>query len=194
MKQVSIERDADFDEFMASDGYLPGSQHDPQSVTAEGDSTQKLIAGVEMREIKAVVVDNGSLIEVWRNDWNVKPSPTVDQIFQRLLAPGAVSAWHVHRFATDRLFVSAGAAKVVLFDARKKSQTFGTLNVFRYGPARPGVLVVPPGVWHGVQSLAGETSLILNFPDRAYSYSNPDHWRLPADSPQIPYSFSANKH
>jgi dTDP-4-dehydrorhamnose 3,5-epimerase len=55
------------------------------------------------------------------------------------------------------------------------------------GDARPCLIVVPPGIWHGMQSLGDIDALVLNCPTEAYNYSNPDHYRLPFDSPEIPY-------
>jgi len=31
-------------------------------------------------------------------------------------------------------------------------------------------------------------SILVNLVDAAYSYDDPDHWRLPPDTPEIPYS------
>jgi len=102
-----------------------------------------------------------------------------------------VSAWHAHRHATDRLFANHGLIKVVLFDARRDSATAGRVNVFRCGDVRPQLVVVPPGVWHGVQSIGATPALLLNLPDCEYAYEAPDHWRLPPDTDEIPYSFAA---
>jgi dTDP-4-dehydrorhamnose 3,5-epimerase len=36
----------------------------------------------------------------------------------------------------------------------------------------------------------GDTpGIVVNLPDTAYSYEDPDHWRLPADSSEIPVRF-----
>jgi len=51
------------------------------------------------------------------------------------------------------------------------------------------VLSIPPGVVHGVQATGGQSAVLVNAVDRAYSYSAPDHHRLPLDSPEIPYRF-----
>jgi dTDP-4-dehydrorhamnose 3,5-epimerase len=92
---------------------------------------------------------------------------------------------------TDRLFVNHGQILVVLYDAREDSSTFGVLNKFHLGILRPGLLVVPPKVWHGVQNIGEGSSSLLNLVDRAYRYEDPDHWRLPHDTSLIPYRFSA---
>jgi glycosyltransferase involved in cell wall biosynthesis len=35
-----------------------------------------------------------------------------------------------------------------------------------------------------------DASVLLNLVDNAYRYEDPDHWRLPPDSPQVPYRFT----
>jgi dTDP-4-dehydrorhamnose 3,5-epimerase-like enzyme len=36
-------------------------------------------------------------------------------------------------------------------------------------------------------SLGDVDALVLNCPTEAYNYTDPDHYRLPYDSPEIPY-------
>jgi len=170
-------------------GGLAGATRDAQSIGRDWQSLQETIAGVVVREVRNVPKDNGCLTEIWRDDWGLAP-PAIAQVFQVALAPGAVSAWHAHRDATDRLFANAGQMKIVLYDARAGSPTAGRVNVFRCGALRPMLVVIPPGVWHGVQNLSHEPSLLLNLPDRAYAYEAPDHWRLPPETERIPYSFA----
>jgi dTDP-4-dehydrorhamnose 3,5-epimerase len=169
--------------------FLLGSKRDAPSVTSDWQVLREAIADVEVREVKNVLKDNGYLTEVWREDWKLQPSG-VAQVFQALIEPRGISAWHVHRQATDRLFATHGRLKIVLYDARPDSESTGRINVFLCGPARPMLIVVPPGVWHGVQNVGASPALLLNLPDRAYAYEAPDHWRLPPDTDQIPYSFT----
>ena len=170
-------------------GGLPGATRDAQSITRDWQLLREPIAGVDVREVKNVLKDNGCLTEVWRDDWGLRPSG-VAQVFQALIEPQGISAWHVHAHATDRLFASHGHLKIVLYDARLQSASKGRINVFHCGSARPMLIVVPPGVWHGVQNVGAAPALLLNLPDHAYAYEAPDHWRLPADNDQIPYSFT----
>jgi dTDP-4-dehydrorhamnose 3,5-epimerase len=175
-----------------SDKTLPepliGAVKDRQSVTADWQLLRPLINGVQVKEICNVPKENGFLTEAYRLDWGLDGG-RIEQVFQVSLLPGALSAWHAHRLSTDRLFCGVGLIKLVLFDARKESPSHGMVNELRIGEVRPGVVVVPPGVWHGVQNLWPGTSRLLNMVDRAYSYEDPDHWRLPPDTAQIPYSF-----
>lgn len=170
-------------------GRLPGARKDRQSITSDWDFPQDPIEGVRLKEVKNVLKPRGDVLcEVFRRDWALDDGK-VDQVFQSLLEPGSISAWHVHQRTTDRLFVSQGLVKIVLFDARQGSSTHGRVNEYRFGAVRPALLVVPPGVWHGVQNISSTPALLLNLVDQAYSYEDPDHWRLPLEAPEIPYRF-----
>jgi dTDP-4-dehydrorhamnose 3,5-epimerase len=177
--------------FTPAEGFLPGTRRDGQNVRRDWLPHQRPIEGVTVVEVRNVVKGNGLLTEVYRSDWNVDGAP-VDQVFQVLLGPGEISAWHVHRDTRDRLFVNHGAIRIVLYDARRRSRSHGRVNEFHFGAHRPALLCVPAGVWHGIQNLRREPSLILNLVDRAYAYEAPDHWRLPLDSPRIPYRFTSS--
>jgi hypothetical protein len=43
----------------------------------------------------------------------------------------------------------------------------------------------------GMQNISNSCTVLLNLVDRAYQYEQPDHWRLPLDSDQIPYRFKS---
>ena len=42
---------------------------------------------------------------------------------------------------------------------------------------------------HGVQTLGAEPACFVNSFDHAYDYDDPDEWRLPFDTEEIPYRF-----
>jgi len=168
--------------------FLLDGKRDAQSITRDWQLLREPIAGVVVHETKNVLKDNGYLTEIWRDDWKLAPA-NVAQVFQALIEPRGISAWHVHVHATDRLFANHGRLKIVLYDARPDSASAGRVNVYHCGTARPMLITVPPGVWHGVQNMGAAPALLLNLPDRAYAYEAPDHWRLPPHTDRIPYSF-----
>ena len=165
---------------------LKGAHRDPQLITSTWHKAQRLIEGVGVREVLHVPGERGTLTELFRSEWD--PGP-VAQVFHIEMRAHSISAWHCHLTAMDRLFALTGALKIVLFDARETSATHGTINEFTVGTARPTLLVVPPAVWHGVQNLDAAPSSIVNMPSHAYDYEAPDHYRLPMDTPEIPYSW-----
>lgn len=169
---------------------LEGAVKDAQSITARwSPASLRLIAGVSVHEVLNVPKNHGYLTEVFRADWLRGMNVTVDQVFQVVLDSGGISAWHAHERTIDRLFVSRGLVRIVLYDSREDSPTRGLINEFRFGTVRPALVCVPPQVWHGIQNVATTESMVLNLVDRAYDYEDPDHWRIPADSPHIPFSF-----
>jgi len=175
---------------MSSKWLLENASKDGQTITARWTpASLTLIDGVMIREVLNVPKANGYLTEIFRAEW-MDGNSRVDQVFQVVLDPGAVSAWHAHAQTVDRLFVTTGRMRVVLYDAREGSATHGVLNELVFGTIRPALIVVPPRVWHGLENLSHTTSTALNLVDRAYDYDDPDHWRLPADSSEIPYRFS----
>lgn len=150
---------------------------------------RRLIEGVKVREVRNIVTANGITTELYRPDWGVVPG-TVQQVIHVALRGQAISAWHQHRHRWDFLFVVGGHFRIVLFDPRDGSPTRGQVDVFHLSPARPMLLAVPPWVWHGVQNLSTDVSCFVNMFDRPYEYSDPDEWRLPPDSPDVPYRFA----
>ena len=108
------------------------------------------------------------------------------------MVSGTQMAMCCHMESVDRLFVNQGHLKLVLFDGREGGATFGQLMELHVGDARPAFLVIPPGVWHGLQNLGSSDALVLNYPTNAYDYADPDHYRLPYDSPEIPYTWVPN--
>ncbi len=170
---------------------LPGARKDSQLVTSDWQKLQAPIDGVVVREVLHVPRDHGVITETFRPEWDPTGSPVV-HIYQSRLFPGAVGAWSCHMKSVDRLFVNQGHLKVVLYDGREESATFGRLMELHVGDARPAFLVIPIGVWHGLQNLGASDALVLNYPTRAYDYEDPDHYRLPYDSPEIPYRWNAN--
>jgi dTDP-4-dehydrorhamnose 3,5-epimerase len=162
---------------------------DPQTVTEDWMPVEPCpIVGVVVKEIRSVPTGTGVLTEVFRADWGLDRLP-VTQVFQRTLDPGSISGWHAHAIATDRLFCAIGRIRMALYDGRKASSSHGVVWTRVFGRDRPLTVIVPPGIWHGVQSVSAEPSCVINVVDHAYAYDRPDHWRLPHDTKEIPYTF-----
>lgn len=161
---------------------------DEQSVTEDWTPLRDGIAGVKLHEIPNLVTQNGVMTEIFRADWGVAEG-TIEQTIYVALRGDTISAWHMHLLKTDHLMVVSGALRVVLYDGREDSATQTRLEVLYCSPMHPTLLVIPPGVWHGLQNLEATPSAFVNFFDRAYDPKDPDDWRLPLDTEEIPYRF-----
>jgi dTDP-4-dehydrorhamnose 3,5-epimerase len=169
---------------------LSGAKKDPQIITDTWEKLDPLIDGVVVHEVRHVPRDHGIITELYRPQWDPTGMPVV-HAYQSRLYPGAIGAWSCHARTVDRLFVNQGDLKVVLYDGRDDSRTAGRINELYVGDARPALVILPIGVWHGLQNLGDSDALVLNFPTEAYNYVDPDHYRLPSDTTEIPYTWKS---
>jgi len=147
-----------------------------------------MIEGVSKRKLRLIPDERGYLMEMLRSDW--EEYDRFGQVYVTAVYPGVVKGWHYHKIQTDRFVCVHGMAKVVLFDGRDPSPTRGEVNEFFLGRFNPSLLVIPPGVMHGFKGISEDMALIVNVPTELYDYDQPDEYRLPAHTDQIPYDWS----
>jgi dTDP-4-dehydrorhamnose 3,5-epimerase len=159
---------------------------DSQSVLPNGmRAALSKIAGVHIHELANVLTRSGFLTEVFRTDWPAI-GITVHQINWVQLNPAAVTDWHSHSKQTDHIVGVNGNIKLALWDDREGSSTKGATDVVRIGAIRPVMVIVPPGVWHGLRNESGEAAGYINIIDECYDYAKPDNWRLAPRAQEIP--------
>lgn len=151
------------------------------AVNAQGSLRDTLIDGVEFRPSRPVPHDDGHMSEVARASWDIIKSPIV-QVHVTTTLPGRVRAWGLHQQTTDRLFVATGLVKIVVFDGRKESATFGKFNELAVSERNPGLLTIAPNLYHGWKNIGTTEAVIINMPDKMYNYESPDALDLPWDS------------
>jgi dTDP-4-dehydrorhamnose 3,5-epimerase len=169
----------------AIDG-LEQAQKDNPTVSAEGESLQDRIAGVELRRPPTHADERGTLTEICDERWGFTEDPLV-YVYHVTIRPGQLRGWVVHREQNDRLFAYAGVLKIVLYDARTDSPTHGRLNVFHVGGHDRALLSIPAGVYHAVCNVGVDEGAFVNLPSRPYDHDDPDKYRLPLDNDVIPY-------
>ncbi|RBP39653.1 dTDP-4-dehydrorhamnose 3,5-epimerase [Roseimicrobium gellanilyticum] len=163
-------------------------QKDPQSVTPAGERVAPLIDGVRVRRAVTHPDERGTVCEVFNPEWSFHPDPLV-YVYQVTIRPGQVKGWVVHRLQDDRLFLSQGTMKAVLFDDRESSPTYGLVNEVFLDQHNRGLLVIPAGVYHAIQNVGSDDLLFFNMPTRPYNHTDPDKYRLPLNNDRIPYRF-----
>lgn len=151
------------------------------AVDAQGGLRDARIDGVEFRPSRPVPHSDGHMCEVARANWDIVKSPIV-QVHVTTTLPGRVRAWGLHQQTTDRLFVVSGLVKIVVFDGRKDSPTFGKLNEFMISERNPALLTIAPNLFHGWKNIGQTEAVIINMPDRMYNHESPDALDLPWDS------------
>jgi dTDP-4-dehydrorhamnose 3,5-epimerase len=145
------------------------------------------IEGIVITPLKVIPDERGWLMEILRCDDPVFRK--FGQVYVTTAYPGVVKAWHFHKKQTDNFTCIAGMMKVALFDARDDSSTRGNLMEVFVGVRNPVLITVPPGVYHGFKAIGPETAYFLSIPDLPYNYQEPDEYRLPPDTSEIPYDW-----
>lgn len=150
---------------------------------------ERLIDGLELKQLKKNVDERGYLCELLRKDWSIFGEFAM--AYFSVTFPGVVRAWHRHPKTKqqDRMCFLQGTAKVVVYDGREHSSTRGLINQFVIGDDNLALIKIPGECWHGFKVLGVKPAMLINFPDKLYSYQNPDEERLPPDTDKIPYDW-----
>jgi dTDP-4-dehydrorhamnose 3,5-epimerase len=161
-------------------------RRDAQTVIAGGGrAAPPRIVGVQAVELGNVITRSGWMAELFRTDWPAV-GISVRQVNWVQLSPGAVTDWHCHMKQSDHLIGVGGNIKLALWDGRDESASKGCSEVVRIGAMRPLMVIVPPGVWHGLRNESGAPAGYINVTDQLYDHANPDNWRLTPGATEIP--------
>lgn len=146
-----------------------------------------MIDGVKIKKLRVIPDERGFLMEMLRSDDEIFEK--FGQVYVTVCYPGVVKGWHYHRKQTDHFTVVKGMAKVVLYDGREGSPTHGEINEFFMGDMNQILLKIPPLVMHGFKAIGTEPAYVINCPTEVYNYEQPDEYRLPYDTTEIPYDW-----
>ncbi|MBU0568539.1 dTDP-4-dehydrorhamnose 3,5-epimerase family protein [bacterium] len=147
-----------------------------------------MIEGVRIKKLKVIPDERGRLMEILRNDDEIFKD--FGQVYMTTAYPGVVKAWHYHKVQTDNMAVLSGMMKIVLYDSRKGSPTFGQVNEFFTGDHNPILLQIPNMVYHGFKCISQKEAVVVNIPTEAYNYKEPDEFRIDAHNNDIPYDWA----
>ncbi len=167
---------------------LGSAVRDPQTVTPSGKTVESIIDGVTFWDVPTQVDDRGTLVEMYDPRWMWHPAPLV-YAYSVTIRPGYVKGWALHKTHEDRYMILQGQLEVVLYDVRPDSPTYGQIHTVVLSEYNRRLMNVPAFVWHADHNIGDGDALFANFPTAPYDHENPDKYRLPLDTPLIPYSF-----
>jgi len=146
-----------------------------------------MINGVLVKKLKVIPDERGRLMEIFRADNECFQK--FGQVYMTTAYPGIVKGWHYHKKQTDNMAVVKGMMKIVLYDGRKKSATYGEINEIFAGIHNPVLVHIPPLVYHGFKCISEEEAVVINTTTEVYNYSQPDEFRKPPHGGEIPYDW-----
>ncbi len=156
------------------------------------DSDGQLYGGIEDVEharLTPHVDHRGSLTEVVNLEHPFWREPIV-HVYSIVIRPGRIKGWGMHLLQADRYFLSTGSVRVVLYDGRVDSPSYGRYEVRSFDETTPGLLRIPPGVWHADQNTGDRDVVVLNLPTRPFDRATPDQYRIDPHSEEIPFDWT----
>jgi dTDP-4-dehydrorhamnose 3,5-epimerase len=159
-------------------------------MNAQGLEMDAGIQGVALQELAVIPADGGPVLRMLRPDWPLFAG--FGELYFSEVAPGAVKAWKRHSRQTQHLAVPVGRLKLVIYDARPGSASFGRIGEYILGrPDCYRLLRIPPGLWYGFTAIGPEKTLICNCADLPHDPA--ESTRKPWNSLDIPYSFASSE-
>ncbi len=126
------------------------------------------IEGVLVKNLVKHVDERGWLSELFRHDEMERGIYPV-MAYVSLTFPGIRRGPHEHLKQWDYFcFLGPSNFKVVLWDNRRDSKTYGNKMVIFAGEDAPRAIAVPPGVVHGYKNIGDKPGLVFNAPNRLY--------------------------
>ena len=158
------------------------------------EESEQMIQGVQVKRLTVLPDDRGFLMEMLREDEPI--FERFGQVYITGCRRGVAKGWHYRNEQTDHFVCVGGTALVILYDGRDGSPTHGMVQEFILTsppcqePA-PLLLKIPRLVLHGFTASGCEEARIINIPTLPYHRANPDEYRTPWNSPDVPYRWPA---
>ena len=99
------------------------------------------------------------------------------QINFSVMYPAVIKAWHRHQKQTDMWLCLLGHLKVGVYRESDQRTWIATI-----GEKQPGVMLIPPPLWHGAATVGPQAAGLLYYVTHAYDPAAPDEDRRAFDS------------
>jgi dTDP-4-dehydrorhamnose 3,5-epimerase len=167
---------------------LAAATRDAQLATPHGETTATLAEGMRIRRLPTHVDARGSVTELYDPRWEWHDAPLCFA-YTFSIRPGVVKGWNLHKHHEDRYAILHGEMELVLFDPRPESSTCGKIVRVVLSEKQRTLVNVPANVWHADHNIGSTDVVVINFPTVPYDHQAPDKYRLPIETPLIPFSF-----
>jgi dTDP-4-dehydrorhamnose 3,5-epimerase len=165
-------------------------QRDRQTVTADGARLDRLPDGMVVRDLVTHSDERGTVCELYDPRWGASPDPMVFA-YLFTIRPGQAKGWGIHRVHEDRYAFLGGELELALYDAREDSATAGLESRIFLSTYSRRLVTIPRGVWHAERNVGRVDVQVVNFPTIPYDHTDPDKYRLPLDTDELPVTLGA---
>ena len=119
-----------------------------------------MIEGVKITKLKILRDHRGSVLTMLRSDSKVYES--FGEIYFSTIFYNSIKAWHFHKKAVLNYACIKGKVKLILYDDRKNSKSFGKYDEYILTPKKYFLITIPPLIWSGFKGLNQQESIIAN--------------------------------
>ena len=119
-----------------------------------------MIKDVLINDLKIINVEGGNVMHSLKHD--DEGFKSFAECYFSFINYKFIKGWKKHKEVTLNLTVPIGQVKFVIFDSRKKSETYRKFQEVVLGLENFKRLTVPPMVWVAFQGLNTNQSLIMN--------------------------------
>lgn len=119
-----------------------------------------MIDGVKIVKLRQIVDERGKVMHMMKST-----DPHFigfGEIYFSCAWPGAIKAWHIHQSMTINNAVMVGRVKLVLYDPREGSPTFGEVMELFIGEDDYSLVQIPPGIANGYKAYGNTMAVLAN--------------------------------
>ena len=148
-----------------------------------------MLDGVKIISLKQIVDERGKIMHMMKStDEHFKE---FGEIYFSCSWPGSIKAWHIHQSMTINNAVISGNAKLVMYDLRENSPTFGDLQEVFLGESNYVLVQMPPGIANGYKAYGDKMVILANCATEPHDPN--EIIRLDPFTDKIPYSWDFKK-
>src|SRR5258708_37014668 len=119
-----------------------------------------MIHGVRIEPLTKIADERGAIFHILRQ--SDIPREKIGEVYCSKIYPQVIKGWHRHKKMQLRYVVTFGMIKLVLYDDRKNSPTYGELQVIFLGDEHYSRVTIPPMVWNGFKGIGVQPALVIN--------------------------------
>jgi len=123
-------------------------------------SSSEPLEGVLVTSLRKIPDERGTILHMLRAD---DPHFTrFGEVYFSTAYPGIVKGWHEHTRQIQNYAVVSGMIKLVLFDPRESSTSFGKVIELFVGDENYCLVTIPHGVVNGYKCIGSERAIVAN--------------------------------
>ena len=120
-----------------------------------------MINGVIIESLKIIPNEKGNIFHLINK--NSTGYCGFGEVYISSVKKNIVKGWKKHSKMVMNLFVPYGEIKIVIFDDRDNSSTFGNFLEERLSRKNYNKITIPNGLWVAFQGLSSDDNLLINF-------------------------------